>query len=185
MICIALDDANVHEFDQQEEWSGEEQEQHLVPMCQHQQQNEAMDNMFDELNEHYLAEQALRMNNNEDNNNNANIQQEAYAAVADRIINSTDAEITHYREEPSLPLQDAEGKFFLPFNVVACQSSKIQDPISAGTLLIVYSCNFSSSQTFFSVAGLTIAKDRARLAPQTANELIFLHDAISALQKFE
>ena len=68
VICIALDDANVHEFDQQEEWSGEEQEQHLVPMCQHQQQNEAMDNMFDELNEHYLEEQALRNNNNEDNN---------------------------------------------------------------------------------------------------------------------
>jgi hypothetical protein len=37
----------------------------------------------------------------------------------------------------------------------------------------------------FSVAGLTIAKDHARLAPQTANELIFLHDAIPALKRFE
>ena len=41
------------------------------------------------------------------------------------------------------------------------------------------------AERVFSVAGLTIAKDRARLAPQTANELIFLHDAIPALQKFE
>jgi len=41
------------------------------------------------------------------------------------------------------------------------------------------------SERVFSVAGLTIAKDRARLAPQTANELIFLHDALPALKKFE
>ncbi len=37
-------------------------------------------------------------------------------------------------------------------------------------------------ERFFSVAGLTITKDRARLAPQRANELIFLHDAIPALK---
>jgi hypothetical protein len=34
------------------------------------------------------------------------------------------------------------------------------------------------SEHVFSSAGLTIAKDHGRLAPQTANELIFLHDAI-------
>jgi hypothetical protein len=44
-----------------------------------------------------------------DNNNNGNAQQEAYAAVADRIINSADAEISLYREEHSLPLQDGSG----------------------------------------------------------------------------
>ena len=41
------------------------------------------------------------------------------------------------------------------------------------------------SEWVFSVAGLTIAKDRARLAPQMANELIFLHDAVPALQRYE
>jgi hypothetical protein len=39
------------------------------------------------------------------------------------------------------------------------------------------------AELVFSAAGLTIAKDCARLAPQTANELIFLHDAIPALKK--
>jgi hypothetical protein len=34
------------------------------------------------------------------------------------------------------------------------------------------------------VAGLTIAKDRARLASDTANELIFLHDALPGIQKY-
>jgi hypothetical protein len=41
------------------------------------------------------------------------------------------------------------------------------------------------SERVFSVAGLTIAKDWARLAPQTANELIFLHDALPAVRKYE
>ncbi len=57
-----------------------------------------MDNMFDELNEHYLEEQALRNNNKEVNNNDANTRQEVFVAVANRIINSTDAEITLYRK---------------------------------------------------------------------------------------
>ena len=41
------------------------------------------------------------------------------------------------------------------------------------------------SERVFSVAGLTIAKDQARLAPHTANELIFLHDALPAIKKYE
>jgi hypothetical protein len=41
------------------------------------------------------------------------------------------------------------------------------------------------SERVFSSAGLTIAKDRARFAPQTANELVFLHDALPAVKKYE
>jgi hypothetical protein len=41
------------------------------------------------------------------------------------------------------------------------------------------------SERVFSVADLSIAKDRSRLAPQTANELIFLHDAVPAMRRFE
>jgi len=39
------------------------------------------------------------------------------------------------------------------------------------------------AEQVFSVAGLTIAKNRARLAPETANELIFLHEAVLAIEK--
>ena len=39
------------------------------------------------------------------------------------------------------------------------------------------------AERVFSVAGLTIAKNRARLAPETANELIFLHEAVLAIEK--
>jgi hypothetical protein len=41
------------------------------------------------------------------------------------------------------------------------------------------------SERVFSVAGLTIAKDRSNLAPHTAHELIFLQDAFPALRRFE
>jgi hypothetical protein len=41
------------------------------------------------------------------------------------------------------------------------------------------------SERVFSVAGLTIAKDRARLDPANANELVFLHEAGKALKRYE
>jgi hypothetical protein len=188
VIRIALDDADADDLDhldQQEPQNGGEQQQQHVPFHQRHQQNEAMDNMFDELNEHYLEEQALRNNNNEDNNNDANNRQEVFAAVADRIINSTDAEITLYREEPSLPLQDAGGKFSCPLKWWRANQCKYKLLSQLALRILCIPATSAPAERVFSVAGLTIAKDRARLAPQTANELIFLHDAIPALQKFE
>jgi hypothetical protein len=41
------------------------------------------------------------------------------------------------------------------------------------------------SERVFSNAGLIIAKDHARLAPEMAGELIFLHDVIPAIRKYE
>jgi hypothetical protein len=38
------------------------------------------------------------------------------------------------------------------------------------------------SERVFSVARLTIAKDRTRLASGTANDLIFLHGALPAIE---
>jgi hypothetical protein len=43
------------------------------------------------------------------NNNDNNIAQQGADAVVDRIIESVDAGITLYRQEPSLPLQDTKG----------------------------------------------------------------------------
>ncbi len=40
------------------------------------------------------------------------------------------------------------------------------------------------SERVFSTAGLTIAKDRARLDPDHANELVFLHDSLPALKDY-
>jgi len=40
------------------------------------------------------------------------------------------------------------------------------------------------SECVFSVAGLPISKDRAWLASDVANELVFLHDALPGVQKY-
>ena len=40
------------------------------------------------------------------------------------------------------------------------------------------------SERVFSTAGLTIANARARLLPETAAELVFLHDAMPAIDKY-
>jgi len=41
------------------------------------------------------------------------------------------------------------------------------------------------SQRVFSAAGLMIAKDQARLDPTNANELVFLHESLPAIRKYE
>ena len=40
------------------------------------------------------------------------------------------------------------------------------------------------SERVFSVAGLTISKDRAWLASDVANELVFLHDTLPEVKKY-
>ncbi len=41
------------------------------------------------------------------------------------------------------------------------------------------------SERVFSTTGITIAKERSRLDPHNAAELIFLHDALPAIKKYE
>ena len=41
------------------------------------------------------------------------------------------------------------------------------------------------SERVFPAAGLTISKERMRLDPDRANELVFLHDTIPALQEYK
>jgi hypothetical protein len=41
------------------------------------------------------------------------------------------------------------------------------------------------SERFFSVAGITIANDQARLLPESANELLFLHEALVSVKRYE
>ncbi len=71
--------------------------------------NEASDNMFDELNDVYHAEELMRNNNN----NWLNIQQQ-FEAVAERVIDAVIAEITLYKDEQSLHLHNADGLFSCP-----------------------------------------------------------------------
>jgi hypothetical protein len=51
--------------------------------------------------------------------------------------------------------------------------------------LLAIPATSAPSERVFSTAGLTIAKDRARLDPANAGELIFLHDVLPAIKRYE
>jgi hypothetical protein len=181
-IQIATEDAEYQqqqvELEEQPLDVEEEQEQHHQPH----RHAAAIDNMFDELNAHYIEEQE-RINNINNNQNNA---LEVIDPIdAQRIIDSVDAELVLYKQEPSVPLQDHDGKFSCPLAwwYTNQRKYKMLSQVAIRTLCIP--ATSAPSERVYLVAGLTIAKDRARLAPQTANELIFLHDAVPALQRYE
>jgi hypothetical protein len=142
------------------------------------QHQDGIDNMLDELNQHYLQEENRRIQNNNDDT-----QEEPLAA--ERIANTVTAEITLYREEPSVPLQDAEGKFAYPLKWWQANHRKYRTMSQLALCLLCIPATSAPAERVFSVASLTIAKDHANLAPQTANELIFLHEALPALEKYE
>jgi hypothetical protein len=41
------------------------------------------------------------------------------------------------------------------------------------------------SESVFSTAGLTIAKERSRIDPTTANELVFLQESLPLLKRYK
>ena len=125
------------------------------------------DVMFDEINNNYLQEQAARQES------------------VDRLVISVDAELLLYQQEPSLHLQDAQQKFNCPLLWWKNNQAKYRLLSAVALHLLCIPATSAPSERVFSVAGLTIAKDRARLAPQTANELIFLHDALPAIRNYE
>jgi hypothetical protein len=71
--------------------------------------NEAVDNMFDELNDVYHAEKLLRINKN----NQLNIQQQ-FEAIAERVIDAVMAEKTLNKDKQSLLLHYADNSFSCP-----------------------------------------------------------------------
>jgi hypothetical protein len=144
--------------------------------------NEAVENMFDELNDLYQAEQQRRNNNN--HHHHWNVQQH-FEAVAERVIDAAIAELTLYRDEPSLPLQNSDGSFSCPLRWWKNNKGKYKMISNLALCVLCIPATSAPSKWFFVVAGLRIAKDCARLAPQTANKLIFLHDAIPPLKMFE
>jgi len=50
--------------------------------------------------------------------------------------------------------------------------------------VVHFSSTLAPSDHVFSVVGLTISKDRARLASDIANELVFLRDDLPGVQKY-
>lgn len=142
--------------------------------------------MFEEINMNYLLEQQQINENagNGDNNNDPAVVAQRHQENVQGIYEAVDAEALLYAREPSIPLQDANQRFTCPLKWWKTHQRKYKLISEVALRLLCIPATSASSERVFSGAGLTIAKDRARLAPQTANELIFLHDAIPAIKRY-
>jgi hypothetical protein len=159
----------------QRQQRGHNGDEHHAPL-----NDEAADHyFFGELEDVYRAER-LRNNENDENDNDYHFERRA-----ERVIDTVMAEVTLYQNEPSLPLQDADGKFSCPLQWWKNCQRKYKIISKLAIRLLCIPATSAPSERVFSVAGLTIAKERSNLAPHTANELIFLHDAIPALRRYE
>lgn len=131
-----------------------------------------VDEMFVELDELAMAEQVEHQQNN-------------LNPVNDDVMNRVDAELLLYKRERHLQLRKAGGTFNNPS--AWWQLKQQQYPLLAGVALKVLAIPATSapSERVFSVAGLTIAKERSRLDPANAGELIFLHDIRNTLRIYD
>ena len=100
------------------------------------------------------------------------------------VAATVDAELTLYKQEPMLQLRKEDGTFNCPLTWWKYNERKYKLLSILAARLLCIPATSAPSERVFSVAGLTIAKDRARLASDTANELIFLHDALPGIQQY-
>jgi len=139
--------------------------------------------MFKELNDYY-DEEDQRNNAQQAGKNNNNEQQ--------RHLNVINAELLLYQQEPSIRLYNTiegdggeeECTFNCPLDRWKMNQVRFPHLANLAQRLLCIPATLAPSERVFSNAGLTIAKDRASLAPDTASELAFLHDAILALDKY-
>jgi hypothetical protein len=100
------------------------------------------------------------------------------------VATAADAELTLYKQEPSIRLKNDDGTFNCPLTWWKFNERKYKLLSVLASRVLCIPATSAPSERVFSIAGLTIAKDRARLASDTANELIFLHDVLPAIHKF-
>lgn len=129
--------------------------------------------MLTEITELAMVEQAEHHENDDANNND------------DEVLKRVDAELLFYKREPYLPITKADRSFNNPLEWWRLKQE--QYPLLAKIALKVLAIPATSapSERVFSVAGITIAKERSRLATANAGELIFLHDIRPAIDAYE
>jgi hypothetical protein len=177
MILISRElDNNNNNNDMEMEFAHEQP----MPAAAARQHND-MDLMFEELNEFYMEQQQQQQVPEEEGQEVPGVEGREQIR-----INAVSAELLLYKQEPSVRLYKADhSSFSCP--LTWWKSNEMKFPLIShlAQRILCIPATSAPSERVFSCAGLTIAKDRARLAPQTANELVFLHDALPAIKKFE
>ena len=100
----------------------------------------------------------------------------------DELIN---ADLTLSRQEAPITMKDNLGHYNNPFHWWSLNGIRLKHLSVLASRILSVPATSAPSEQVFSTAGLTIAKDRAQLASQTANALVFLHDVLPTIARFE
>jgi hypothetical protein len=95
-----------------------------------------------------------------------------------------DAELALYKDEPTIFMFSTPGVYNDPLSWWQLNTRKYKLLSTLASRILCIPATSAPLERVFSVAGLTIAKDRARLASGAANDLIFLLEAIPAIEKY-
>jgi len=95
------------------------------------------------------------------------------------------SEVQLYKAAKGMKLRDPHsGLFNNPLDWWRVHASDFPHLAKLALKYLSIPATSAPSERVFSTAGLTIAKDRARLEASRANELVFLHDSVPALKKY-
>lgn len=95
-------------------------------------------------------------------------------------------EIDRYKSVPGIKMRDeATGKFNCPLKWWKVHQHAYYYVSKLALKYLSIPATSAPSEHLFSAAGFTVAEDRERLDPIYANELVFLHDSIPALEEYK
>ncbi len=128
------------------------------------------DDMFSELNDMRMIEDIVH----------------ATASVNDdeNERDRASAEILLYKREPALALQRDDGTFNNPLQWWSERANKFPLLSEFAAKVLSIPATSAPSERVFSTSGITIAKERSRLDPWHANNLVFLHENMEESKGF-
>jgi hypothetical protein len=101
------------------------------------------------------------------------------------VTRMIESEILLYRAAKGIKLRDPHSELFNnPLDWWRVHEPDFPYLAKLAIKYLAIPATSAPSERVFSTAGLTIAKDRARLEASRANELVFLHESVPALNKY-
>ena len=117
---------------------------------------------------------------------NPNNQGQPQAVLADNIGNVIYNELVSYRTEPALPmLNPVSNKWNIPLDWWRQHKRRYPTISALARRILCIPATSAPSKRLFSVAGLTIANNRARMHGDVAAAQIFLHDAYPVVNLYQ
>ena len=95
------------------------------------------------------------------------------------------SELSLYLREPILPMTHEDGTFTNPLDWWRVNATRFPLVAKLAMQILAIPATSAPAERVFSLAGITIANDRARLLPENANELLFLREALVSVRKYE